>query len=332
MPRCWGPRSGHSPVSRHDDERLADLPARLGALLALVGAGPVERASETDRVAVEVGLAEGAELAPSGTGQDGQGQEHPPALIPLGGGGQQAAHLVVGGHPELGALEPGGPGTFGRVAVEPAPAHRLAEGSGQHGVVPSDACCLEGPASALSGGKFAVPLVEVTGIQIDDPPVAELGVDHRLGRAPGVVKGPRGTSPSRAVAEPLFDQGAYGGIARSHRLAVGEFLLPLARLALRLRLVPRSDEPADLAGPPGLRVRPDEDPQLPFTLAELSNRSCTLGTSPSLGRVFHSGRHGPDIGQRGKERCESGRIGLTANPLRTGLRREVVDSQGPHQA
>jgi hypothetical protein len=193
MPRCWGPRSGHSPVSRHDDERLADLPARLGALLALVGAGPVERASETDRVAVEVGLAEGAELAPSGTGQDGQGQEHPPALVPLGGGGQQAAHLVVGGHPELGALETGGPGTFCRVAVEPAPAHRLAEGSGQHGVVPSDACCLEGPASALSGGKFAVPLVEVTGIQIDDPPVAELGVDHRLGRAPGVVKGPRGT-------------------------------------------------------------------------------------------------------------------------------------------
>ena len=38
------------------------------------------------------------------------------------------------------------------------------------------------------------------------------------------------------------------------------------------------------------------------------------------------------IGSTCEERCESGRIGLTANPLRTGLRREVPDSQGPQQA
>ena len=46
------------------------------------------------------------------------------------------------------------------------------------------------------------------------------------------------------------------------------------------------------------------------------NRGCTVRRSVSL----HL------------ERCESGRIGLTANQLRSGPSHEVADSPRPHQA
>ncbi len=187
------------------------LTPALGALLPTVGPRPVEGAPDPDPLAFDIGPAQGAELTPPGPGEDGQGQEHPPAFVALGSSGQERLHLLDGGNLELGMAQGRGLGPLGRVAVDPAPADGLAECGREHGMVAADAGRLERTVTALTGGQLAVPLVEVPGRQLGDRDVAELGVDDGLGRPPGVVERPGGPAPGLAVAQPFLDEGADGG-------------------------------------------------------------------------------------------------------------------------
>ena len=70
-----------------------------------------------------------------------------------------------------------------------------------------------------------------------------------------------------------------------------------------------------LAGVPCHRVGPGEHSDPPLPRASLLNRSGSLGPSRGLGFPFHPWICRPPYSPRVKERCESGRIGLTANEL-----------------
>ena len=117
LEQCAPSRGHHHPA----------LTSALGALLPTVRPRPVEGAPDPDPVALDVGPAQGTELSPPGTGQDGQGQEHPPALVALGPSGQECLDLLDVGNLQLDMTQGRRLGTLGRVAVQPPPADGLAE-------------------------------------------------------------------------------------------------------------------------------------------------------------------------------------------------------------
>ena len=117
LEQCAPSRGHHHP----------SLTPALGALLPTVRPLPVEGASDPDPLVLDVGPAQGAELTSPGTCQDGQGQEHPPALVALGPSGQECLHLLDGGNLQLDMAQGRRLGTLGRVAVQPPPADGLAE-------------------------------------------------------------------------------------------------------------------------------------------------------------------------------------------------------------
>ena len=97
----------------------------------------------------------------------------------------------------------------------------------------------------------------------------------------------------------------------------------------RDRMTARSTARGLLRGAGRDRVEGTSEGRTPPTTTE---RSCSLARSRGLGRAVHPWTHRPTDRPRGQERCESGRIGLTANPRFEGLRHESSASQCPHQA
>ncbi len=175
-------------------------------------------------------------------------------------------------------------GPFSRVAIEPPPPDGLAEGSGEHGMVSTDAGRLQRPVPPLARRQLPVPLVEVPGRQLADRDVTELGEDGRLGRPSGVMEGPRSTAPCLAVAEPLLDQGADGRRRVRGDPVVVQFLLPRPERRPGFGLVLGLDGLGALPGVPGDRVGSDKHAEAPRPRASLLNRPCTLGSSRRPGR------------------------------------------------
>jgi hypothetical protein len=81
----------------------------------------------------------------------------------------------------------------------------------------------------------------------------------------------------------------------------------------------RPDHPGDLAGRAGHRIGTDEDSEPVLARRQFPDRSGTLGSTPVcialVVRIGHDRKCRHDIGTSHLERCESGRIGLTANEL-----------------
>jgi hypothetical protein len=78
---------------------------------------------------------------------------------------------------EFHTLDGRGLGSLGKVAVEPPPTDRLAEGGRQDGVVSPNASGLQWPGPTFTGGELPIPLVEQSGTELGDRKVAELGED-----------------------------------------------------------------------------------------------------------------------------------------------------------
>ena len=270
---------------RHGD---APYPSRLGGLLATFVSCAIDRASDADRVVLDVGPAQCTELPPTCSGEDGEIQQHSPAFVVCLSSSEELANLVNGRHHQFGALDRRRLRALGGVSVEPAPAHRLTQGSREDCVVPTDAGRLECPRTPDARSQLSVPLVELSGGELCDPEIAELGEDDRLGRAPGIVESSRGAPPSVAVPEPFVDQLADGDVACLNGFGLIELLLPLAKSPLRFGLVLGVDVLADLSWPTGRRIRTGEDTELPSARASLSNRSGTLGSSRSPGVLAHA--------------------------------------------
>ncbi len=299
------------PTRCHDDPALT--PA-FGALLPTVGSRPVEGAANPDRFAVDVGPAHGARLAPTGAGRDRQRKQHAPALVAFCPPGQECPYLAASRYPELGPTQRRRLCPFGRVPIEPPPADGLAQCGGEHRLVTTDAGWLEGTAPALAPRQLLVPLVEVPGHQLSDRDVAELGEDGRFGRAPGVVEGPRGTASCLTAAEPFFGQGSDGHRRVRGDPVVVQFLLPGSQGCPGFGLVLGLDGLGSLPRVSGNRIGADEDALSAGLAAEPTLYPWVVSKAWSVVRRSHAG-YGLNLGQRGKERCESGRIGLTANEL-----------------
>ena len=223
---------------------------------------------------VDVGPAQGQELAASGAGHHGQMKVGEEVDVGLAHGAEEMAELLDRRGPNVGRFDPRWRGQGGGVQADPLPANGLGEGPMQHDVNPVNRGWAQRPLVATTAAQHVrIDVVDVSRGQFGDLDVAEVREEmaaHQAAGLPHRRRRPRG----RRRSHPPIEELTNGSCSHATALSV------LDQLGQRGRRRPSAavHGPRGVPTSSGVRIEAEVDPQLP-------------GSSPPL--AYRSGHHRP---------------------------------------